>query len=456
MQMLKSNSFILSVIVLISTGILLSYDLAYLLLATPIVYLIINFILKSTQNWLIVVVYTLPLWLNLSDKGINPIDVIVIIILLFGLAIWFFNRLFISKKSFINNIADWLILFFSLMMLVFMTNGVLFGDSDFNGSLGSLVKTYVILLYFPLKEEFNSKEKIKLLTKHLLISLSLFFVFWGLINYYKLVTATNIYQVTRFNRTNQETFVAGIVFGTLFFLSEKKANSKIAFGILVITSGIALILTLSRVYWLTTILGLVFMFFFFETRKKINLSILFLSLFSALLIGINLISPGLTDYLIDFLVSRFERGLNPLQDDSFLARFDEWDKWWLEFKIYAFGGVGLNTNFSYYSTILSQDNWVSSFIHNGYLHLTYKAGIPMAIIYFFVLFYYMFKAYFKILKQKNNLAKNLFLGSGICLSIFLIVNLITSTWESRPGAVYLAFMLAFINIAQSIEKNDRQ
>jgi hypothetical protein len=78
----------------------------------------------------------------------------------------------------------------------------------------------------------------------------------------------------------------------------------------------------------------------------------------------------------------------------------------------------------------------------------------MALVYFFVLIYYNILGFGQIKKSNSVLQNSLLMSASICITIFLIVNLITSTYASRPGAIYLALIIAFINIAINL-KNDK-
>ncbi|MDC1068158.1 hypothetical protein OAQ99_03245 [Candidatus Kapabacteria bacterium] len=332
--------------------------------------------------------------------------------------------------------------------------GVITGTSPIAGSISEYLRAGVILLYFPIREEITSYKKLNYFVKHLIFSLFLTFIFWSILNYLRISSARNIYEATSFQRSNQEIFTLGIIFGSIFYISLKGFKSKSAFLILTLFSGIGLIITFSRVYWITTIMGLTISFFFFEAKKKINILFLVFTILTIFIIGILTLAPELSEYLFDYFYKRFTSSTDLTGDVSFLSRFDEIFKLYDEIYLYLLGGMGLSRDFSYYNSSFDLVNWISPFIHNAYVHISYKAGIPMALVYFSVLGFYVTSSLSKIRKNNSEIINAFYLSSGICIIIFLIVSLLTSTFSSRPGGVFLALVIAFINIADNL-KNDK-
>lgn len=452
----NTNKFLASFIAVSFAAIFFILEFGIFFVALPFAFLFFTFIFRSTKNWLLFFIYTIPIWSNLSAKGINPLDVGILSIWIIGLLIWFINKIIFEKRTIIRNLADWFILFFFVMYIFHLIMGVGFETSKLTTSLSEYLRASIILFYFPIRDEFNGKEKLKELATHLVITLIISYVFWGVLNYIRITNAKNIYEVTRFERTNQEIFSGGVIFGSIFYLTIKGMQKKFVFLIFTITSGVALIVTISRVYWLTTAMGLFLAFLSFDIKRKVNILLIFIVLLLIFIVSLQLIAPQLSEYLITFFEKRLTSSFDLTTDKSFLSRFDEFAKLFKWRGEYFFGGTGLAYEYSYYNSSFDLYNWVSPYVHNSYIHLSYKAGIPMALVYFSVLFYYCFYGFQRISKKNEIWINSLYLASSVCIAIFLIVNLITSTFSSRPGGVYLALIIAFIGIADSIRNDKRQ
>lgn len=424
------------------------------LIGIPFAIAFFYFITLSTKNWLYFFIYSIPIWNNLSAEGINAIDVAVLLIWFSGLIIWFINKLAFRKERVIHNIADWMILFFFFMYLFYLVMGVTAGESKLTASISEYLRAAVILFYFPIRNEFNTKKKFLNMIKHLFIALFFSYVAWAILNYIRIINAKNVYQLTRFERTNQEIFSGGVIFGAIFYLNLKKFKDKSFFLLFTLFSGIALIVTFSRVYWLTTAIGLFVGFLIFDLKRKINILLVVGVLLTIFIVSIQIISPEFADFVLETFEERATSIGEFGKDKSFLSRFDEIAKLTHQWGQFYFGGTGLAQEYSYYNSSFALYNWVSPFVHNAYVHLTFKAGFPMALVYFFVLIYYNILGFGQIKKSNSVLQNSLLMSASICITIFLIVNLITSTYASRPGAIYLALIIAFINIAINL-KHDK-
>jgi hypothetical protein len=430
------------------------FDIAIYLPLIAIPILLFKFILRSNKNWIQFFIFTIPLWSNLRAQGINPLDLILITIWIGGLAIWFINSLFIEKRKLIRNLADWFIIFFFIMYLGYMIMGIVTGTSQVTSSISEFLRASVILIYFPLREEVNTKEKLKIFFFNLIIALIISFVIWAFQNYFSISNAKNIYELTKFKRTNQEIFMGSVIFGAFFYLNKNTPFNKIIILGFIVLSGIGLIVTLSRVYWIATFFSFIIGFVYFDIKKKINIIQILILLVSIFLLTLFLIIPDFFSYLSEFFLKRLNSLSKFSQDNSFLARFDEIGKLWHQDKMYFFGGTGLSKNFTYYNSSFDLVTWDSDFVHNAYVHLSYKAGIPMAILYFSTIIYYCSKAFSSLNKLNLSTINSLYLASATTLFSFLIVSLVTSTFASRPGGVFLAIVIAMINIADNL-KNDK-
>jgi O-antigen ligase len=123
-------------------------------------------------------------------------------------------------------------------------------------------------------------------------------------------------------------------------------------------------------------------------------------------------------------------------------------------------GQGFRKEISYYNNT-RKSNSVVSFIHNGYLNLAHKTGIPMAILFYFVVLLFNIRGYVVAWRLKRYCSKNhlnskdqhyfftaLAIGSSLTITMLLITNMVTSSFFFRDGLIITAFVFAFISIAE--------
>jgi O-antigen ligase len=330
----------------------------------------------------------------------------------------------------------------------------------------------LILYYFPIREYF--KDKKSLFTLLFLFACAILVLdFFQFYTYYKMIkNVIYAYQLGRSAKINQQIFSAAVISGiTLFFyLSNKKA--KFLSLIVVIFSTGALISTFSRAFWLATMAMVLVLCVFLNYKQVLQFFLIVLFSTGLLLISINIFMPTQANFVQKYITKRFSSAGQGTKDISVRFRFYEAREVTKMIKESPIWGHGLRKKFRFYDNI-AEATTESFFVHNGYLNITYKTGIPMAFILYLSLLLYTINGLttaWKLGKISNKVRKILFdkdlfrtikfyQALAICgtlsLGMLFITNFATSSFFFRDGLMVTAFSIAFIGIAESKLKNIR-
>ena len=121
------------------------------LISLPIFFLIITY----PKLWLYIVVLLFFAFFSPTDEEVNPMEVLIGLLYNGGLLLWFVWTVFVKRIKIVDNIADWLMLF--LFVILLMGNSVV---AFLNGtSLSDWIREVLLfsltLFYFPFKYYFT-------------------------------------------------------------------------------------------------------------------------------------------------------------------------------------------------------------------------------------------------------------------------------------------------------------
>jgi len=129
-----------------------------------------------------------------------------------------------------------------------------------------------------------------------------------------------------------------------------------------------------------------------------------------------------------------------------MSRLAEWEVVISLIKESPFLGQGYGNPFTFNNPITTWKEY-SITIHNGYLFLAYRIGIPLAIFYLTFYFSMFAKSIFLAIKIKNNLFyKKLIFGVTLAFLSIFITNFLTSTFVQRDGIMISAICYALVFI----------
>jgi len=378
-------------LLLLAFSLFKEYELYFLIGAISI-----PSILLFTYNpkiWIYVSVLLFAPILILRDEGISIFEIAFSVVVILGLVVYFFFKLFIEKKSIVQNYGDLLILLFFIFLPF---NGLVayLNDVDLFYWLREVLVLFLILLYFPFREYFtDTKDFNRLLFFAMIVSLAC--SVYVIVTYKEntLLMATYAYELFGFEGTKKVNHIVFVgTYFTAIILAQNRKNvplTLLLFGVAFL-SVVALIITVSRTFWIATILGTIVLFIYFNWKERLKL--IFFYLLIILLFG------GVTYYVFQgnykvvtrLIEHRFLSSLKGKQDRSLQSRFAEFN--------YVLNGIAENplSGNGFAKKIRFRDpifvkTLTSHNIHNGFTSILYRAGIPLAILYVSFFIFYFFK-----------------------------------------------------------------
>ena len=291
--LLKSNSSFLTLrkainklpATLIVLSILFSSILLFLALKTGISLYIILSILTIPFLLLIILypriyVYGLAAFsVTLAmggEEGVSIIDVVTGGYYFSFTIIWMIWQISVKKEKLVQNIADWLVIFF-FIVLIFYSLISIFNDVPLLDFVREYVLYATLLCYFPIKHYITERKHFKILL--LIIAVAIIVSTFLQLYLYQtriLVDAVYAYQVGGGIKTNIMIFSASTVFGLIFTSYSKSKIQRFVFLVFTLFSVIGLISTFSRAIWLIAIFNVFAIIFYVGKVQRIRI-ITFLS-----------------------------------------------------------------------------------------------------------------------------------------------------------------------------------
>lgn len=416
-----------------------------ILIITPLIFLVII----RPKIWLFVVAASTVAFFHGGDKGVGVLDVVLGAFYVGSIALYFIWRGLIHRQKIIYNWGDWAILafFFLLLFNVFIAY---FNEVDPANWVREYLLISVLLIYFPIRDTLKTEKDI-----------NAFLIFFGIIiiitgsyqvlEYYRKVNTNLVYayEIKSSITINQTLYTAAAIFGFILAFSQKNKLMEIAIIAMTSLFVVFLVSTFSRTFWMVLAAAIVLMFFLLPTNKK-ALFLTYLGVITTvLLIATFLFMRDQADIALAVAFNRFESTSEGRKDPSLIARFKEWEKVEYYIKQNPLGGNGLAKTFTFHFPINSRARH-TNIIHNGYFWLTYRVGIPMALLFLFFLVFYTLKSVSLIKLSQTNTQRALLIASlSILLSLY-VINLTSSQYFYRDGLFVTALSIAFVSISERL------
>ena len=417
--------------------------------------LILYIVSNDTRKQLYIILLSSILFLNTSSEGLSVLDVLTGVFYLGSLSLWFFKAKFVYHKNITRNFGDILILiFFSFAFVLWVPLSLLSGV-DFLDMLRELLMFSLILLYFPFRDEFKTKDDLKDLLLVVAISIIGITFISLILSYKRLHTIEFVFQLGAGVRTNQFLSGASIIFSIILFYLHRGKKAKILIISILFLSMVALIISISRIYWFGTVFGFVMATFFISKRQRLKIYFTSFAIFATIILSVVLYFGKTSELILGFFQKRLSSSQGYKKDISFLARIQEYETVWEHIKEFPIGGNGINKEYSYYN-LISQTNWHVNFVHNGYISLVYRFGFPMALIFYLFLIYYFWQSFSLSLWNKNQYSKTLSACVFASFCLLFITNFLTTTVMFRDFYIYFPILITILSIAKDIKKDAHQ
>ncbi len=402
---------------------------------------------KFQRIWIYTVLLTSPIYLRSGGEGVEALDLVFAGFYYGSLYFWIFWSIFVSKKNIFRNAADFflIIFFFFGLFLAFNSylNGVHLVDS-----LREFVLISFVLYYFPIRENFAEKKH--LIFFSIIFSIAIFLNSLGqMYDYYKGISSGLQYAYQLLSSTkiriNQTLFSFVILSSSLFMLIKQKMITRIWLVILIISSTIALVTTFSRTFWLITLVIFGIYLLVLPLKYKIRLVLSGLIVLGSIFVVSQLFFKERADVAIQVIENRFLSTSKGAKDLSLIARLNEYETVISKIKEYPIQGNGFFKQFRFYD-VLEQETSTTTTIHNGYLFLFYRVGLPMGSIFIFCVFYFFVKSLKNIYLIDDLFYKFLSISSMTGLIVMIISGFTSSQFLYRDGTFLFAVSFALVEI----------
>ncbi|MCX7879080.1 MAG: O-antigen ligase family protein [Ignavibacteria bacterium] len=351
---------------------------------------IIIFIYRP-KIWVYFSILFLGAMLILVDEGVSPIEIAFGISVVGGLLLYFYNSVLVQKRRLVEHTADLLI----LMFFFFIPFNALFAylnNVDLLYWIRGVSILSLLLMYFPMREFIRtSKDLAILLFLSLLVVLacSIFVVVQ-----YK----SGIIEVAQYawelasskTKFNHIVFSCAFIFSTIFFVYSKGLWLKILMIATGLLSAGALVINVSRTFWLSTLLCSILLFLYIGWKKRLQYLFYFGIIFSLSLAILYSVFGSNSTVVLKLMEYRLVSSAKGVEDKSFSARVAEYPVLFEGIRDNPMTGIGIGSKIQFRDP-LSVTNWKALVIHNGFLSILYRIGIPLALLYvLFFVFYFVF------------------------------------------------------------------
>lgn len=364
-----------------------------------------------------------------------------------SLGIWMFSHVFLQRKRLIKHWIDLLFFiylgFAALNCMLALSNGVEFLDW-----LKGWQLFLVILYYLPIRELFTDKKSQQLL----LMVCSLVLIGQGIWNVYQYKLA-----LTNFKYATQ-LFYAGIRQGAAIFtvaclatlagvLYTHKFKWKILLLIFHIFCFTVLIISLSRASWVGYAFGLILIGIFAKGKYFYQF------IFGFTVTAVFVITFGFlffekyADVAVNIAGARFSSSASYSSDPSYLSRVYENESLLRGIKSYPIGGVGLQKVHNRYDAI-TRSTVINTYAHNNYIGMIQKLGIPIALLYFFIIGGFAFRSIVIARQVRDPFYIFLATSSFSGIASMAVINFVGSVFDLREGMFLLIIVFAFSFFAE--------
>jgi hypothetical protein len=214
-------------------------------------------------------------------------------------------------------------------------------------------------------------------------------------------------------------------------------------------------MSFSRTFWLFLLIGIFIIIFYLTGKQKMKL-LLYSSIVSLILISSAFfLFQDKAQVVLTLIENRFVSTKSGAKDISVQARFVEYESVWRHIEEYPMAGTGLAYKFTFYN-FLTQRTVRTSFIHNSYLFIMMKLGIPIMIVCFFPYIFYIIKGERYARKSDDEFFRLLSLGSFLSLVLMIVSNFTAAQIIMRESVFVTIMSFALISIVIKNFENSRK
>ncbi|MCX7908022.1 MAG: O-antigen ligase family protein [Ignavibacteria bacterium] len=414
---------------------------------------IVLIFLKLPKIWCYFVTLSFAVFLIYrgKDDQVDVLEIAFALLVIPGLIYFFIHKLFVEKKQIIQNYGD---LFILLFFIFLPFNGLIafLNDVDIFRWVREISILILLLFYFPLREYIKSEKELGILLLCALIAV--FSSIGYLIYHYRettLVTASYAYELV-FGlgakvKINHTVFTAAYFTSIILFVTRKNLLLRVIVFLTAFASLVALIVTVSRTFWIVVLLGTIVLFIYYGWKERLRI-LFFYFVIAISTLGVIYWTFGSNYKLVTRLIEyRFLTSTQGKKDKSVMGRLAEYPVVLRGIAENPLWGNGFAKKIRFRDPIFVRTS-TSHNIHNGFTSMLFRAGIPLALFYISFFIYYFFKSFRLILATKRHYLQPYVL-SGFIILIILFVSQFTNQQFLFRDFNFSAFiaiaMIEFVN-----------
>ncbi|MBM4168829.1 MAG: O-antigen ligase family protein [Ignavibacteria bacterium] len=369
--------------------------------------------------------------------------------LFFGvITVWMFDRLLVERQSLLVDAGDRPLILFLALAASSLALAIGF-ESNILLWLRELLVFLSFLLFFPLRDLMREKRGRRIVYAALLL-LALAISVKNLIQYRSgLMLATYLWEVLRSRQTANEPLTMTILVGSIaVFMASGRRMIRIAALMIAAFFALALLVTFSRGYWLGAALAVLVMFILGTRTERVR--ILQLGITLGLVVSA-VMAVLFSDVVIALFLSvfgRFVSAATATTDISVANRLIETQVVWDLILKNPLIGYGLGAKYSYYH-LLRTVTHDTEYVHNAYLYLWFKLGLPGLVI-FLVMYLSKIRDGLRV-AWTNQVDKSLrpFLVAAVAILVAMLQISVTSPqFYARDSILIITICWATISAAQ--------
>ncbi len=388
------------------------------------------------------------------EEGVTAIELATSGFYLFSLTYWFIETLLIKRERIIESKLDFLFLYF--MIIVFIINPIIAISNDvlYFDWLREYLRLYLILFYFPLKAVIKDESTLKKFVVVFILS-SIVLSVLQVVNYYLYFITNTVYayQIITSGKGNQTYILSGSIISFLFVFYSEKLWIRILALIIAMGNLIGLISTFSRTFWVMYIVSVILIFFYLNFKNKFRFIVYLFFITIGIYLTLNFVFQDKFKFVKMALTKRFVSTGDAKRDVSVRSRYVEWDNILRITSRNSIGGMGLNYKHQF-QNILERASIKYPFIHNGYLYYYSKLGLPLAIVYYFIFFGFIFMNISNLLTAKTKFMKFTTFGNFLALGVIIFTNFTSTQIHSKDCISFLSISYGITCIIYQINRKE--
>ncbi len=383
-----------------------------------------------------------------NSTDVSVMDYLFTVFYIGGLLIWLFWTVMVKREKIIENIADWFLLAYFVLLLLNLAVSLANG-TDLLLWLREYLIRMIVLIVFPVK--YILKTKKDYYTALTILGLTVVYFTYHISSNFITNTMSVVkdyFQMGMVSRFADIFFgissIAGIV---LMFYSKKIISKVIILCFEIIFIG-GLVVIMNRSQWVSFIAAmLILLVFYFNFKQRLNVFIMLaIAAFSIFLLS-NFFLKSYADFYFTVLEKKFISTTEGKRDPSIKVRFYEYQEITKKIEQSPIGGHGMGSSYSYFQPLANVTH-TSTFTHNGYLNNIWRIGTPLFCFYLFFIIYYMIKAFYLAFIDKNNYFKPFLLIGGIALFDIVISSMVSDMFHQRESYFAISISIALISFSE--------